>query len=74
MLTGNYPSPTAARRHVRHTVTVRPASTPSGEIIANLGLQKQGYFVTTLHKSEIELERSSLKWLEWLRPELYTVN
>ncbi len=48
-------------------------ASPRGEIIANLGLQRQGYFVATLHKSEIELERNSLKWLEWLRPELYSV-
>lgn len=48
-------------------------TSPRGEIIANLGLQRQGYFVTTIHKSEIELERSTLKWLEWLRPELYSV-
>ena len=47
------------------------ATSPRGEIIANLGLQKEGYFVATLHKSEVELERSEIKWLEWLRPELY---
>jgi predicted amidohydrolase len=47
------------------------AVSPRGEIIANLGLQKEGYFVANLHKGEVELERGVVKWLEWLRPELY---
>ncbi len=47
------------------------ATSPRGEIIANLGLQRQGYFVTTLQKCEIELERGAVQWLQWIRPELY---
>lgn len=50
------------------------ATSPRGEIIASLGLQKQGYFVTTLHKSEVQLERGTIQWLHWLRPELYWAN
>jgi predicted amidohydrolase len=46
-------------------------TSPRGEIIANLGVQEEGYFIADLHKSEVELERGVVKWLEWLRPELY---
>ena len=57
----------SGRLALGHSMT----TSPRGEIIANLGLQRQGYFVTTLYKSEVESERNAVQWLKWLRPELY---
>lgn len=44
---------------------------PDGFILANLVEKTDTYFVQTLYKSEVEKRHQTLKWLEWLRPELY---
>ena len=44
---------------------------PNGFIIANLVEKEDIYFVTDLFKSEVDDRRKEMKWLEWIRPEVY---
>lgn len=44
---------------------------PNGFIMANLMENTDAYFVQTLYKSEVEKRHAHLKWLEWIRPEVY---
>lgn len=44
---------------------------PNGFVIANLVEKEDIYFVETLHKSEVDERHKTMKWLEWLRPEVY---
>lgn len=47
------------------------AIAPSGEIVANLSDRQGTYFTVEIRKETIEKRRSEIKWLKWLRPELY---
>lgn len=47
------------------------AVSPSGEIIADLADKQNAYYTVELRKEEIIERRREIKWLEWLRPELY---
>ena len=40
-------------------------------IIANLVEKEDIYFVTDLFKSEVDDRRKEMKWLEWIRPDVY---
>ena len=44
---------------------------PNGFVIANLVEKEDVYFVETLHKSEVDERHKTMKWLEWIRPEVY---
>ena len=44
---------------------------PDGFIIANLVEKPDTYFVCTLFKDEVDKRHKSMKWLEWVRPDLY---
>lgn len=44
---------------------------PDGFILANLVEKTDTYYVQTIYRSEVEKRHKNLKWLEWLRPELY---
>lgn len=44
---------------------------PNGFVIANLVEKEDIYFVETLHKSEVDERHQTMKWLEWIRPEVY---
>lgn len=45
---------------------------PDGLIIANLWEKTDTYYVQTIYKEEVEKRHKTMKWLEWLRPDLYT--
>ena len=45
---------------------------PDGLILANLWEKKDTYYVQTIYRDEVEKRRKNMKWLEWLRPDLYT--
>ena len=44
---------------------------PNGFIIANLVEKEDVYFVADLFKSEVDNRRKEMKWLEWIRPDVY---
>ncbi len=44
---------------------------PNGFITANLVEKTDIYFVQTLYKSEVDERHKTMKWLEWIRPEVY---
>lgn len=44
---------------------------PDGLIIANLWEETDTYYVQTIRREEVEKRHKTMKWLEWLRPELY---
>lgn len=44
---------------------------PDGFVIANLVEKPDTYFVCTLFKDEVDKRHKSMKWLEWVRPDLY---
>lgn len=45
---------------------------PDGLIIANLWEKTDTYYVQTIYREEVEKRHQTMKWLEWLRPDLYT--
>ncbi len=47
------------------------AVNPKGEIIADLGLSQEGYFIANLTKDVLSEKDVSHEWLDWVRPELY---
>ena len=64
---------------VGHEITGRNAIgnsmlvSPSGEVLANLGLTDNGYFCHTIQKGDYaSMLPPSSAWLDWRRPELYT--
>ena len=44
---------------------------PNGFIIANLVEKEDVYFVADLFKSDVDNRRKEMKWLEWIRPDVY---
>lgn len=44
---------------------------PDGFILANLVEKTDTYFVQTIYKSEVEKRHKNMRWLEWIRPEVY---
>ena len=44
---------------------------PDGFILANLVEKTDTYYVQTIYKSEVDKRHQTMKWLEWIRPELY---
>lgn len=48
-------------------------TSPSGEILASLGTQKEGYFTYTLKKEYNSSYLPPVDWLKWIRPELYKI-
>lgn len=44
---------------------------PDGFILANLVEKTDTYFVCTMHRAEVQKRHAAMKWLEWVRPELY---
>lgn len=44
---------------------------PDGFILANLVEKTDTYYVQTIYKSEVDKRHQSMRWLEWLRPEVY---
>lgn len=44
---------------------------PDGFILANLVEKTDTYYVQTIYKSEVDKRHTTMKWLEWLRPEVY---
>lgn len=44
---------------------------PDGFIISNLWEKTDTYYVQTIYREEVEKRHKTMKWLEWLRPELY---
>lgn len=44
---------------------------PDGLILANLWEKTDTYYVQTIYREEVEKRHKNMKWLEWLRPELY---
>ena len=44
---------------------------PDGFVVANLVEKPDTYFVCTLYKSEVEKRHRDMKWLEWVRPDVY---
>lgn len=44
---------------------------PDGFILANLVEKTDTYYVQTIYKSEVDKRHNTLKWLEWIRPEVY---
>lgn len=55
------------RMNLGHSMAVNP----EGDVLANLSVQKEGYFIVNLYKDEIAAARESCQWLRWVRPELY---
>lgn len=45
---------------------------PDGLILANLWEKTDTYYVQTIYRDEVEKRRKNMRWLEWLRPDLYT--
>lgn len=45
---------------------------PDGFITSNIIEKTDTYYVQTLYREEVEKRHKTLKWLEWLRPDLYT--
>ncbi len=44
---------------------------PDGFILANLVEKTDTYFVQNIYRSEVEKRHENMKWLEWVRPEVY---
>ncbi len=44
---------------------------PDGFILANLWEKNDTYYVQTIYREEVDKRHKSMKWLEWLRPDLY---
>ncbi|XCP85043.1 carbon-nitrogen hydrolase family protein [Roseburia hominis] len=45
---------------------------PDGFILSNLVEKTDTYYVQTLYRDEVEKRHQTMRWLQWLRPELYT--
>lgn len=56
---------------VRNLIGSSMVVSPSGEIMANLGLCDEAYFVHTLTHGCPSGTMQPVGWLDWLRPELY---
>ena len=44
---------------------------PDGFVVANLVEKPDTYFVRTLYKAEVDKRHAEMKWLEWVRPDVY---
>lgn len=44
---------------------------PNGFVTANLAEKPDAYFLATLCKGEVDERRADMKWLEWVRPDVY---
>ena len=44
---------------------------PDGLIISNLWEKTDTYYVQTIYRDEVEKRHKTMKWLDWLRPDLY---
>lgn len=48
------------------------AVAPSGKVVADLADRQNRYFTVDIRREDISQQRQEVRWLEWLRPELYS--
>lgn len=44
---------------------------PNGFVLSNLMEKEDTYYVQTIEKAEVEKRHRDMKWLEWIRPDVY---